>query len=256
MAIIAGSDEYIGTMTHISDAGTAFATTVQATDLQGTDNNALQALPTAIQGATFNDNNANTNGNGGGTWDIVSTDAALWVIGAAKLAAVMKFQMATAADWTDPQSVMTVCTPQTGATLPSDLVMTSGTSGTGVACTGVYQYTVGLHDHAIVTGYDTRVHRQCRWCHAAKASTTGDVHLKDFVPPTTSARVLSGITVFAATTAGAASLTNDATPTSTKQESVVVGSGGCGKSGQTTKKSTKGQTVVFTMKSPVALAYA
>jgi hypothetical protein len=40
------------------------------------------------------------------------------------------------------------------------------------------------------------------------------------------------------------------------QESVDMGSGGCGKSGQTTKKSTKGQTVEFTMKLPVPLAAA
>jgi len=162
--------------------------------------------------------------------------------------------MGTAADWTTVRSIMTICTPQTGATLPSDLVITSGTSGTGVACTAVYQYTVGLHDAKIITGYDARIHRQCRWCNAARASTTADVHLKDFVPPTTSTRKLSGITVWAATTAGAGVLTNDATPTNTLQESVVVGSGGCGKAGQTTKKDTKGQTVEFTIKSPVALA--
>jgi hypothetical protein len=35
---------------------------------------------------------------------------------------------------------------------------------------------------------------------------------------------------------------------------VAIGSGGCGKSGQTTKKSTAGQSVEFTMKSPVDLA--
>jgi hypothetical protein len=46
----------------------------------------------------------------------------------------------------------------------------------------------------------------------------------------------------------------DANPTKTKQEAVNIGSGGCGKSGQTTLKSTKGQQVEFTMKSPVPLA--
>jgi ABC-type dipeptide/oligopeptide/nickel transport system ATPase component len=39
----------------------------------------------------------------------------------------------------------------------------------------------------------------------------------------------------------------------TKQIAVVVGSSGCGKSGQTTKKDSKGQVVEFTIKSPVAL---
>jgi hypothetical protein len=133
--------------------------------------------------------------------------------------------------------------------------MTSGTAGTGVACTGVYKYDVGAQDYSVVTNYLTRTQRQCRWCHAARASTTADVHLKDFNPPTTSARTLSGITVLATTTAGAGVLTDDSTPTSTKQESVVVGSGGCGAAGQTTKKNTKGQSVSFTMKLPVALAY-
>jgi hypothetical protein len=46
----------------------------------------------------------------------------------------------------------------------------------------------------------------------------------------------------------------DDNPTLTKQESVTVGSGGCGKSGQTVKVSTKGQQLEFTMKSPVPLA--
>ena len=104
---------------------------------------------------------------------------------------------------------MTVCTPQTAPTLPDTLVMTSGTAGTGTACTPVFKYTVGLQDHLIVTGHDAKVMRMCRWCDAARASTTADVHLKDFVPPTTSTRKLSGITVFAATTTGLGGLTTD-----------------------------------------------
>jgi len=35
VAIIAGSDEYLGTMTHISDADTAFAGTIQDGDYCG-----------------------------------------------------------------------------------------------------------------------------------------------------------------------------------------------------------------------------
>jgi len=59
-----------------------------------------------------------------------------------------------------------------------------------------------------------------------------------------------------ATTGGAINLSKDDTTTKTKQESVALASGGCGKSGQTTKKSGLGQVVEFTMKSPVPLAAA
>jgi hypothetical protein len=41
---------------------------------------------------------------------------------------------------------MTVCGPQTGSTIPSDLVITGGNSGTGAPCTAAYLYTVGLND--------------------------------------------------------------------------------------------------------------
>jgi hypothetical protein len=51
--------------------------------------------------------------------------------------------MATAADWTDPQSVMTVCTPIAGATIPAATEMSSGSAGTGTKCTPVFAYTVG-----------------------------------------------------------------------------------------------------------------
>lgn len=96
--------------------------------------------------------------------------------------------------------------------------------------------------------------RYCRWCSGLATSGNNELHLKDFVPPTTSKRLLKGITVFSATTGGAANLCQDSTETATKQESVAVGSGGCGKTGQETKKDTKGQSVEFTMKSPVPLA--
>lgn len=159
MAIIAGSDEYIGTMTHISDADTNFADVVQTADLQGTDNNALQSFPTAIQGANFNDNGASTNGANGGTYDITAVTAAQWVIGGTKVASIMKFTMGAAADWTHAKGLMTVCTPQTNPTLPSDLTMTSGSTGTSFACTGVYAYDVGAQDHAVNSNYLTRTQR-------------------------------------------------------------------------------------------------
>lgn len=44
----------------------------------------------------------------------------------------------------DINSIMTVCTPQTGSVLPSDLVMSAGgTDDTGAKCSAVFQYTVG-----------------------------------------------------------------------------------------------------------------
>jgi len=166
MAIIAGSDEYLGTMSHLSNADTDLSTIVQTgTGLTGTDNGnnaanpTFQALPGAIQGANYNDNAAATNGANGNLYDIVSTDAALWIVGSAKLAAKLQWEMATDADWTTVRSVMTVCTPQAGAVLPSTLVMTSGNAGTGVACTAVFLYTVGEQDPAIVGSYTTRKKR-------------------------------------------------------------------------------------------------
>lgn len=53
---------------------------------------------------------------------------------------------------------------------------------------------------------------------------------------------------------GTINLATEAQKTVTKLNTVAIGSGGCGKSGQTTKKKTAGQSVEFTMKSPVDLA--
>lgn len=47
----------------------------------------------------------------------------------------------------------------------------------------------------------------CRWCNAAANSGVNEVYLKDFVPPTTSTRLLKGVTVWATTTAGAMVIT-------------------------------------------------
>jgi hypothetical protein len=53
LAMIAGSDEYIGTMTLISSAETTFANTVQATDGVGVTGKAY-ALPWSVGGASLN----------------------------------------------------------------------------------------------------------------------------------------------------------------------------------------------------------
>jgi hypothetical protein len=92
------------------------------------------------------------------------------------------------------------------------------------------------------------------WCSAPVGSTANvnEVFLKEFTPPTTATRLLSGITVFAADSTGAINLSDAADSTATKQESVDVT--GCGKASQTTKLNTKGQMVEFTMTMPTALA--
>lgn len=178
-----------------------------------------------------------------------------WVIGTTKINALLNFKNAADSDWTDAQGAAAICTTVSGAVIPGTLTMSSGNTGTGSACTGVFAYTVGANDPAVVTGYSTRKARQCRWC------STGNVaggltfaYIADFVPPTTSTRLLSGVSIFAASSAGVMVVTIDTYSTSTKQESVVVAASGCGKTGQTTLKSTTGQVVEFTMKSPVPLA--
>jgi hypothetical protein len=248
-AILAGTDEYLGTMTFISNANVAWAGLTQHANLEGSVGNAANpTLPTSI--TQLNDN---TNSQ---LFDIKpKTDpTTTWLIGAAKLDAILYFKQAAVADWTNVRSVMTVCGPQAGSTLPSDLVITAGNAGTGAACTAAYMYTVGANDWSVVTGYTTRKQRYCRWCSSVAASGNNELHLKDFVPPTTANRKLKGMSIFSATTGGVFNLAKDASETKTLQESVTIGTGGCGKSGQTTKKSTKGQTVEFTMKSPVPLA--
>lgn len=244
-AILAGSDEYLGTMTFMSNADTAFAGIVQHAGLQGT---TAVSLPTAI--TQLNDN---TNSQ---LYDIKpKTDpTTTWVIGAAKLDALLYFKQAKVADWATGRSVMTVCGPQAGSSLPTDLAITAGNTGTGEACTAAYLYTVGAQDWSVVTGYTTRVQRWCRWCKSVLTSSNNELFLKDFVPPTFSTRKIKGITILSSDTDGKINMCQDSTETATQQDSVVIASGGCGKSGQTTKLSTKGQLVEFTIKSPVPLA--
>lgn len=70
--------------------------------------------------------------------------------------AILQFYQAAAVDWSDPQSVMTICGPQAGATIPSDAAITAGNLGTGAACTSAFLYTVGAVDQQVVTGYAAR----------------------------------------------------------------------------------------------------
>jgi len=140
-AILAGSDEYLGTMTFISNANTAFADIAPTQNYAGTAQ--AVAFPAAISQLTDNSQSSDAT-----LYDITAkTDPTTnWVIGAAKLDALLLFKQAAAAAWTDVRSVMTVCGPQTGSTIPSDLVITAGNDGAGAACTAAYLYTVGAVD--------------------------------------------------------------------------------------------------------------
>lgn len=166
----------------------------------------------------------------------------------------MTFGLGEAANWSDPQGILEVCTNQAGAAIPSSLDMHDNNVATTAKCSTAYTFTVGAADPLVVTGYSTRKQRQCRFCKATFATPNVLNYIKDFVPPTTANRLLNGITVWAADTAGAARLAGDTQSTFTKQKAVNVPASGCGKSGQTTKLSTLGQSIVFSIKSPVPLA--
>jgi hypothetical protein len=186
---------------------------------------------------------------------MLAKTSAEWIIGTTKINALINFKNVADSDWTDMQGAVGICTTVSGATIPATLVMSAGNTGTGSACTSVFAYTVGANDHNVVTGYSTRKARQCRWCSSGNlAGGLSYIYIADFVPPTTSTRLLKGVSIFASSSAGVMAVTLDTHPTSTKQESVVIAASGCGKTGQTTLKSTTGQTVEFTMKSPVPLA--
>lgn len=141
LAILAGSDEYLGTMTQISTANvnlnTRFTVTAATAGAAGgTAGVANNAVP------YFWSNGNSLNDNTNGLFDITAKTSAStnWVIGTEKVDALMEFKLAAAADWTNDRSVMAVCMNNAGATIPSTLVMSSGTSGTGTACTAAYSW--------------------------------------------------------------------------------------------------------------------
>jgi hypothetical protein len=202
-SILAGTDANLGAMTFISNGDTDFATLFQGAALTAADDTApLNALKT---GATnYNDNSAAAK-----TFDITptSTDTANWVIGATKLTALLRTGLTTAADWTDPQSVLTVCGDVAGSVIPTDLDMHSGTTVSGTKCTGAFLYTVITNAAVNGVSTDTRNNRWCRWCNAALSTNIVEVFIKDFVPPTTANRLLTGLVTWGQTTAGACFVT-------------------------------------------------
>lgn len=256
LAIIAGSDEYLGTMTHISNANvnlnTRFTT---AANTEGGNAGGTAATDNAVpyywsNGNTLNDNTS------GRLFDITAkaTPSTNWIIGGDKVEAIMQFKLAAAADWTNDRAVLALCQKTAGATLPSALVITSGVAGTGTACTGAFSWVPFAEDFNVVTGYTSRTTRNCRFCDAAFDTNKVQLHLKEYSPPATPDRKLTGMTVWAQATTGVSLLTIDSGKTLTAQNPVEVGSGGCGKSGQDMKLDSKGQSFEFSMKSPVDLA--
>lgn len=171
-AIIAGSDEYLGTMTHISD-GTAinYNTRLTTTAATAGDNAGGTVDKNAVpyfwaNGSTLNDNVSAR------LFDIVAKTSAStnWMIGTEKVDALLEFKLAAAADWTNPRSVAAVCSNTVGAAIPATVAMTSGSSGTGTACTAAYNWVPYAADFNVVTGYSTRTTRMCRFCDAAFSS--------------------------------------------------------------------------------------
>jgi hypothetical protein len=146
-------------MTFISNGDTASTVVLQAAALTATGDSApLNALDS---GATvYNDNTHATND----VFDVcaASADTANWVIGAAKLTALLKLGQVAAVDWTNPKSVLTICGDVAGSVIATDLDMHSGTTVSGTKCTGAFLYTV----ITTASSVDTRNNRWCRWCNA------------------------------------------------------------------------------------------
>jgi hypothetical protein len=147
-------------MTFISNGDTASTVVLQAAALTATGDSApLNALDS---GATvYNDNTHATND----VFDVcaASADTANWVIGAAKLTALLKLGQVAAVDWTNPKSVLTICGDVAGSVIATDLDMHSGVTVSGTKCTPAFFYTV----ITTASSVDTLNNRWCRWCDAA-----------------------------------------------------------------------------------------
>jgi hypothetical protein len=124
-------------------------------------------------------------------------------------------------------------------------------------CGPTFSYTVGESDDT-VTNYGARVMRMCRWC-GAKEATGAKIQLVDFVPPTTSTRLIKGISIWSMNVQTGSNawakhpvILVDALETTTKQLPQNVA--GCGVTG-TPKIDTKGQQVTFKIKTANPLAF-
>lgn len=218
-------------MTYISNADVALSGRVPAADITGTANdlplgsitNGVLTAPNAYAAGLRNDNTAN-----GGDWDLTGNTASEYVIGVAKLDALMSWTQATTALWSDEQAVATICNDQAGATIPADTVIHAGTgkAASNPKCTTAFLYTTGLNNIQLTSAanYGDRKQRMCRWCSGVVAGGKAKVYLVDYKPPTTSTRKVKGVTIWASDDAGAGVITLDTYESATLQESVAIAS--------------------------------
>ena len=125
-------------MTIISKADadvSAAAGTIPVAEIVGGGATNTDALPSAYSGGTLNDNGADAR-----RFDITAKAnvATTWLIGAAKLEALMTFGLGAAADWTDNTGVLEICTNVAGSAVPASLDIHAGNVVTGSKCTAVY----------------------------------------------------------------------------------------------------------------------
>jgi len=252
LAILAGKDQELGELMKISNADTNLATLWGTTGNVGTGvASAGAALPSAYTGG-----NVNNNDDANDLFDIVAKTGSEWLIGATKLEALLKFGLAAVADWTDAQGILEICDNVAGATIPGTLDIHAGNVVTGAKCTAVYTFYPGAADPLYVTSAVNNnliKQRQCRFCTTTFTSPNVINFIKDFVPPTTSTRKLSGMTVWAASAGGVSRIAGNSLSTATKQKAVAVPASGCGKAQTTKGGSTLGQSVEFTIKMPTPL---
>jgi hypothetical protein len=249
MTILGGADQYLGALSHIATTlTTEFAKAAQKDTIEG--EAAKLPFPLGFAKAQRNDNTD-------GDFDILNaegTTSDVWLIGAKKMGALLKVTMGTKADWATIRSQMIICAPRAGI-LTSTLEMRGGAKD-GEMCTAAFDYDVGQQDINVNTDYQSRKQRFCRWCPSTRVSTHAVVFIKDFVPPTTSTRLLKGISVWGADTAGKQYITIDTYSTKTTQGATKVKTGDCGKDSQTLKRGTAGQVAEFSIKNSIALAAA
>jgi hypothetical protein len=125
---------------------------------------------------------------------------------------------------------MTICAPQTNFVMDPALKIVSGAAADGKKeCTAKYDYTVGLNDQWVVTGYNDRKQRWCRWCDAALATDKVQVLIIDYVPATTKDRKTTGFTVLSSDTDGLVYMATDTMSTKTRQNWVEQADNACGK---------------------------
>lgn len=253
MTILGGADQYLGALSHIAGSELSkFKDIAQAEEVAGTPSKT--PFP-----AGFTANNAKrVNDNTNGLFDILNaagTTSTVWLIGAKAMEAKIEFAMPTAADWSKAVGQLVICAPRAGI-LASSLEMRGGTK-TGEFCTAAFEYDVGQQDINVVSGYENRGQRYCRWCSATFSTDRVIVWIKDFVPATTSSRKLKGISLWGSATGasvGQQFITLDTYATKTTQYPTKIKSGDCGKDSQALKKGTKGQVAEFTLKNAVPLA--